>query len=163
MIYRSPIPPGRSGEWSVREQWDDHGPGKGLYCGDVNWMSDSPAEVMTHAAILRAATGEVLVSGLGLGVVADLCCRKPDVRRVTVLENSYDVIMLVGPTLAGIHCHKIRVLYANAHEWTPDVHFDAAWHDIGPDPTATPAYLESAKRLIDRYQPYVTWQGAWAT
>lgn len=61
------------------------------------WMSDHPQELNQIAEMLfyLRPRGRVLVGGLGLGIVAEtLSTQRPDVKRVTVVEKSANVIAL---------------------------------------------------------------------
>lgn len=55
------------------------------------WMSCSPLEVESQIAALMAATGSVVIGGLGMGVAAINIAMKPDVTSVLVIELSQDV------------------------------------------------------------------------
>lgn len=62
------------------------------------WMSDTPQETTAMTMASRAARGDVLVTGLGLAVFQRTV--PDDVRSVTTLEMSPDVMSLVWPHLA---------------------------------------------------------------
>jgi hypothetical protein len=62
--------------------------------GDT-WMSDCPQEIMSHEWQIKRFKGEVLVGGLGLGLALVGLERNPDVKVVTVVEKSQNVIDLV--------------------------------------------------------------------
>jgi len=90
-------------------------------------MSDTPAEISDHIDFINEASGDVLVTGLGIGMVASALAKKNNVRSITVIEASEDVINLVAPHLES---EKITVIHADAFKYEPDKHFDFAWHDI---------------------------------
>lgn len=77
------------------------------------WMSDTWLERFTNADILEAATGDVLLAGLGIGMVAVAVCRKQEVRSVVALELHQAVIDLVEP---HIRHPKLRVIKADARQ-----------------------------------------------
>ena len=64
---------------------------------DGVWMSDLPIELNDMREQLDSARprGHVLVGGLGLGIIAKWAARMPNVKSVTVVERSRDVIKLV--------------------------------------------------------------------
>jgi hypothetical protein len=97
----------RSGARSVRA-----GTYTRLRCGRETVMSDTPAERRDHLGVVWDAHGDVLVTGLGLGLVAVALLRKPEVRAITVIERSADAYAWKLP--AG-------------RRWT------CAWHDIWTD------------------------------
>ena len=64
------------------------------------WMSASPMECLSMKSHAKAASGHVLIGGLGLGILAWLCASKPLVKSVTVVELRQEVIDLVLPVIA---------------------------------------------------------------
>lgn len=98
---------------------------------DTIWMSDTPFEHGENIAALRAATGDVLVVGLGIGMVSLQMCRKREVRSVTVLEIEPDVVRLVAP---HVKHRKLRVILADGTR--PPLrgrHYDFIYLDIWPN------------------------------
>lgn len=91
-------------------------------------MTDTPAEKVDHIEPVRKATGDCLIMGLGLGMVATAMALKPEVTRITVIEKNADVIALVAPHLSD----KIEVIHADALEWKPPANkkWSVIWHDI---------------------------------
>ena len=104
------------------------------------WMSDSANERYDHLPALRASRGNVLVGGLGLGLFTLATLIKPQVRRVTVLEISEDVINLVGPyirdaakSIAGDAAAELEIIHADLLEWRPPQEkYDTLWFDVWP-------------------------------
>ncbi len=98
---------------------------------DTLWMSDTPMEHGTNYTGLREARGDVLVVGLGLGMLSLAMCRKKEVRSVTVLEIEPQVIQLVAP---HVKHRKLRVILADGK--CPPIrgrHYDSIYLDIWPD------------------------------
>ncbi len=97
---------------------------------DTLWMSDTPMEHGDNIAALRDARGDVLVVGLGIGMVSLAMCRKREVRSVTVLEIEPQVIQLVAP---HVKHRKLRVIVADGKR--PPIrgrHYDFIYLDIWP-------------------------------
>ena len=192
-LLESTVPPGTSGKWRVeysvvspekakRENlriWmnqsdsDDRSLKPGTYVrlfnGKKLWMSDTPAELKDHLGFVSAASGRVLITGLGLGVVVSACLRNPRVTSVTVVEKSKDVILLVGPTLRGIaeeydrEYGALNIVCADAFTWQPSGTWDFAWHDIWINIKGNRA--KEYRRIMKKYAPYVSvaqecWQEA---
>lgn len=153
LIPKSRIPEGESGPWKVErytvteEDVSLHNlrcfinpmrmGGKQLKPGSYTRlmrggsvvMSDTPSELREHFHIVMRALGHVLVTGLGLGLVANALQRKPEVESVTVIEISPDVIKLVGPSFK--RKKKVTIIKADAFTWKPNgQRFDWGWHDI---------------------------------
>ncbi len=121
-------------------------------------MSDDPRELKRHLPVVLAARGRVLVSGLGLGCVVRGLLSNPQVDAIDVLENSAEVLALVGPTVAD---PRVRVHHADALRWRAPrgVRYDCAWHDVWSvgDVQTNQMHL----KLIDRYRRICGRQGAW--
>lgn len=71
--------------------------------GDQLLMSDTPQEAFLQYEAYQSAKGRVLVGGLGLGVIATWMAKKPEVKEITVVEISKDVIKLSKPKHPKIH------------------------------------------------------------
>lgn len=171
------VPDGQSGDWRVStftltdkditprmmirpQEYILPGTYKRLTRGGQVIMSNTPMEVRTNQPIINRATGDVLINGLGLGMVLTAILKKDHVRTVTVIEKSQDVIQLVAPTFA--HDHRVRIIQGDAltfrflkGEW-----FDAVWHDIW-DNICTDN-LKEMRLLHRRYGRRAGWQGSWA-
>jgi hypothetical protein len=118
-----------------------------LFVGNKLMMSDTRAEQQDHLDIVREAQGDVLIAGLGLGLVTDAILRKSEVESVTVIELSADVIALVGPHLED---SRLTIVEADIFTWKPEKgrKFDAIWFDIWPDLCTD--YLPEIGRLHQR-------------
>jgi spermidine synthase len=130
-------------------------------------MTDLYDEWWTQRAGIDEAVrrgGEVLITGLGLGLVAESILRHPQsrVERITIVEFSADVIQLVAPYLRFRYPGKIDVIESDAFTWEPPPgrRFTVVWHDIWPDPHAVDN-SDQIRLLEKRYQPWCDWQGFW--
>lgn len=122
-------------------------------------MTDTPAEKADHLDPVRHATGECLVMGLGIGMVATAMALKPEVTKITVIEKNADVIALVAPHLSP----KIEVIHADALTWEPPPgkKWDVIWHDIWP--TICLDDCETRNLLSRRYaRRWRVYHGLWA-
>jgi hypothetical protein len=179
------VPAGRSGPWVIeRVAIPDRAyePGRdprpdafkfrpGVYTSlrrdSVQFMTDLYDEWWTQrVAVVEALSrgGEILITGLGLGVVAQAILQVPDsaVEKVTIVEQSADVIRLVEPWLQARHAERLEVVEADAFSWQPPDgrRFTVVWHDIWPDPYM-PQIEADIARLEARYQACGDWQGYW--
>lgn len=182
---RSEVPAGRSGAWQVEKVLlpdRDYDPAAdprpdcfkyrpGLYTclrlGPTQYMTDLYDEWWTQRRAVTEALargGDVLITGLGLGVVVEAVLRDAEstVGRVTVVELSPDVIALVAPHLRSRYPGKVEIVQADAFTWEPpwDRHFTVGWHDIWPDPHP-PAVATETRRLREHHAPWCAWQGTW--
>ncbi len=109
-------------------------------------------EIDLNRPVVEAAHGDVLITGLGIGYILVPILAKPEVRSVTVIEISQDVVDLVLPYLAH---PKLTVILADALEWEPAGTYDTMWFDIYPHDEQVGATL--LKRFAGCLRP-----GGWA-
>lgn len=76
------------------------------------WMSDTPQETVSMAEAAKHARGDVLVTGLGLGVFQRLAQKA---KSLTTLELQPDVVSLVWPTISENDARQ-RVIVCDAAE-----------------------------------------------
>lgn len=176
------IPDGRCGDWYIetraytQEQSDDLlARAQDGNCGYIAWsppgvdhkwlgyprlaeaMSDTCSELSYNAPFVRTATGRVLITGLGLGILPAALLRKPEVTRIDVVELEADVIGLVKPHLQD---ERIVVHHADAFLWDPPLfsRWDFAWHSI--------LYWDGlmsdlTRRLREKYRHHALAQLSW--
>jgi hypothetical protein len=145
--------------------------------GWVPVMSDTPSEIHEHDFAIENATGRVLITGLGLGVLVSALLAKPDVQSITVVEVDRDVIGLTGHYYMSHP--KVSIVHADALEYAKRLHqgdgsrlgweFDFAWHDIWSaishrnlTDDRVAEHGISYKTLFTAYAPFAARQGAWA-
>ncbi len=179
----SDVPVGQSGPWIIdryevvapradvrdgRADWAISPPGAytRLRLGNRIFMTDQVDEWWTQRPAIIEATrrgGRVLLTGLGLGLVAESMLNAPIVERVVIVEASSDVIALVGPFLEDRYGPRIEIVHASAFDWAPQpgARFTVGWHDIWENPVA-PECEPEERELVARYGPYCDWQGTWS-
>jgi hypothetical protein len=135
--------------------------------GGIQFMTDLYDEWWTQRRGIEEALargGDILVTGLGLGLVAEAILRvsTSNVRHVTIVEQSADVIQLVAPFLQTRYRDKIRITQGNAFTWEAPrgQRFTVGWHDIWPDPHAADN-ADEMKRLEQHHGAWCDWQGFW--
>lgn len=133
-----------------------------LMQGSTLWMSNTPSERRDHSYAIGRATGNVLVTGLGLGLVVEEMLAKKEVKSVTVHEKYQEVIDLVSPTLVSKWGDRFNVINVDALAYKPRKYerYDVIWHDIWPDIATT--NLEDMTVLKKKWARRVdVWQGCW--
>ena len=128
-------------------------------------MSDFHYERATCVEVVERAHGDVLVAGLGLGMILHPILGKESVRSVTVIEKYQDVVDLVLPTLPA--SEKLTVLLDDIYTWKPpQAHsYDVIWFDIWPDIEVN--RLSEMARLHRRFWRYLNrtnpecWMESW--
>lgn len=138
----------------------DPGKYKRLKRGSTVVMSNTPMEIETNSAFIRVAKGNVLINGLGLGMVLGEILKKDSVKSVTVIEAAEEVISLVGPSFE--HDDRVTIIHADAFEYKPPkgARYDAVWHDIWDNICSD--NLKEMGRLHRKYGKISEWQGSWA-
>lgn len=180
MIDAVTVPEGSCGDWSVQlftisedeARWANvrasikgrGGIRAGTYTKLVHArrgiiMSDTPDERRDHFGPVMNATGDVLITGLGLGMVLAAVLKQPGVETVTVVEIDPDVIALVGTHYAADP--RVKIINANAFEYKPEkgARFGVVWHDIWDNLCAD--NLPQMTRIKRRYGRFADWQGCW--
>jgi spermidine synthase len=112
----------------------------------------------------RRRGGNVLITGLGLGLIVESMLRPEDspIESVTVVERSADVIRLVAPHFLSRYGDRLLVVEADAFDWRPRTgeRFSVVWHDIWPNPL-DPRIFPEIDRLHRRYENFCAWQWSW--
>jgi len=176
------VPIGKSGDWEVSEfivsesearmfnLRNSFHPGYGnrdivsgtykklTYKGSIV-MSNTIAEINDHRYFIHKAEGNILIAGLGLGVVLAGLLQKDEVKSITVIEKSTNVIKLVAPTFAIEK--RVKIIKADIFGWKPPKGFkyDYIWHDIWNDICGD--NVEEMKKLHRKFGRYAKWQGSW--
>jgi len=144
----------------------------------VMYMTDTGHEHYSSLPLLNNAYGNVLVSGLGLGMVIPPLLANPKVDSVCVVEKNTDVVRLVlPPLLRYIQAHTdfgrsrdLCVSKGDVWNWDPyadtlseNRKFDTIFHDIWPN--LGPELLPEFAKLKRRYRKWLNkggWMGCWA-
>lgn len=149
---------------NVRAMWRpleyvESGVYKRLMRGNTVVMSNTPMEIRTNYPIIKHATGDVLINGLGLGMVLTALLKKGGVRSITVIERSSDVLALVGPTFTSDP--RVKLIEADALKFQPlpRERWDAVWHDIWDYICGD--NLGDMRALHRKYGRRSDWQGSW--
>jgi spermidine synthase len=99
-------------------------------------MSDTQMEKRSNIGVICEARGHVLIAGLGMGMILPPILARKEVKSVTVIEKSRDVIDLVEPSLLKIKGgRKLKVIEADIFDWKPEkgTKFDVIYFDIWPN------------------------------
>jgi hypothetical protein len=121
-------------------------------------MSNTQFEYRTNKPIIEVLSGDILISGLGLGMVLRPLAENKNVLSITVLEKSPEVIAMVAQHYADIE--NLRIIEADVFYWKPDRKFDMAYHDIWSEYGSD--MLDDVKVLKKKYRRYAKQQFFWA-
>lgn len=121
-------------------------------------MSDTPDEIRDHLRFMRIAKGNILIAGLGLGMVLNWLINKSEVDFITVIEIDKELIDMLTPYYQS---DWVYIIHADIFEWKPPktVYYDYAWYDIWNSICLD--NLEEMKRLHRKFERKTTWQGSW--
>ena len=115
-------------------------------------MSDTPMEKRTNREFVANAHGNVLIGGLGIGLILLAIQDKEDVKKITVVEKNKEVIELVGNQLP--FNSKVHIVNDDVFEYKPLFKYNTIymdiWNYINED-----VYNEQMKPLISRYRRYL--------
>jgi hypothetical protein len=122
------------------------------------WMSDTPMEWYGMGEYaMRLKPPDILIGGLGLGLIVWHLSKRADIRKVTVIEISRDVINLVKPHLPKNI--QVEVIEGDFIEEVPKlaskgVKFSSAFVDmwVSPTPKWKPLY-EDARITLESWYP----------
>lgn len=98
----------------------------------TTWMSLTPNEFLSQRAGIKRARGNVLVGGLGMGWFARECLKRPQVKSVTVVEKSADVIRFFGEPLKKEFGERVSFVQGDAYEAVRPEQYDSVLYDIWP-------------------------------
>lgn len=179
--YKVDFPTEKIGDWEIKqfevtkEQAENErlrsifnggrGVPKGKYTAlkrnSIIIMSDTPDEIRDHLLVIHRAKGNILINGLGLGMVAQACLEKEEVNHVTIIEKSLEVINLVGKHLINKYGDRVLIIHGDAFEYKPPKNskYDVVWHDIWDDLCSD--NLPEMHKLHRKYGRRCTWQGSW--
>ncbi len=115
-------------------------------------MSDTDMEKRTNAKFVINAHGNVLIGGLGIGMILLAIQDKSNVDRIIVVEKSKEVIALVKDQLPLNN--KIEIVNADVWEYMPSCKFNTIYMDIW-NYINTDVYKDSMKPLISKYRKYL--------
>ena len=133
-------------------------------------MTDTTNEFVTNRSIIFGSEGDVLIAGLGLGMVLMVLAKRKEVTSVTVVEKHQDVIDLIEPHLRAEMTTKeskrLTILQGDIFEWRPPkearydfIYFDI-WPDIGPEnlPAMTKLHRSFWRWKRSRHSTMTSWE-----
>jgi hypothetical protein len=155
------------GDWRIvdkvisAEKTDVTAPGtyKVLYHKHELVMSSIPQEYNDFENFRKQAKGNILINGLGLGLMSDVLLDNPKVTMLTIIEKNLEVIQLTNGKYNNEP--RVEIIKADAFEYypAPDTHYDSVWHDIWS--------LISEKNVVEmdylkaKYQYIADYQECW--
>lgn len=124
-------------------------------------MSDTPMERFTNQDFINYAKGNVLIAGLGIGMVPAALAAKNEVTSITIIELDPEVISLVEPLIRKYvpNQHKITIVQADAYTY-PETYtgekYDFTWLDIWPEFPCEYSDYMMFEELFEKYHKIMT-------
>lgn len=125
-------------------------------------MSDTRLEHDTNQNVVREATGDILIAGLGIGLILVPILAKTSVKSVMVVELHQDVIDLVAPNFLD---DRLQVVCGDIYSWKPakGTKFQTIYFDIWPNICLS--NRNQMTKLERRFRVYLDkggWMNSWA-
>lgn len=125
------------------------------------FMTDADFEHRSNWEVTHVASGDVLLVGLGIGMLLTRILPKDTVRSVTVVEKYRDVIQLVGPHFQN---PRLSIIEGDIWEWLPKpgTKFDTIYFDIWLDVCTD--NLDDMTKLHRRFRKFLApggWMNSW--
>lgn len=129
-----------------------------LYGDGLQFMqliTKSNREVKELYSSYDLAYGDVLITGLGFGIIALWTCNKPEVTSVTVVENSQDVIDLF---LANNKVpNNMTIICADANNYTTNKHYNCLLLDHFSDDVEDAFTYAKIKKVSENLSHDLFW------
>jgi spermidine synthase len=133
-------------------------------------MSDTDMERESNREVVWYGHGDVLVGGLGLGMVVCGLLQRPRVTSITVVEKEPDVIALVAPALHAWASRgdsggdRLTVICGDIFTWRPPkgTRYDTLYFDVWDNICADNLpEITRLHRAFLRYRRRGAWMGSW--
>jgi hypothetical protein len=116
-------------------------------------MSNTQMEQHTNMEFIRNAHGDVLIGGLGIGMILLAIQDLPQVNSILVLEKYQEVIDLVADQLPLND--KVKIIQADIFEYEPTQKFNTIYLDIWNNANNRTIYEKEQRPLRMRYRKYL--------
>ena len=91
-------------------------------------MSDSPMEKRSNERFVKKAKGDVLIAGLGIGMILLAIQDKPGVKTITIVEKDQTIIDKILPHIP-INS-KVKVIQGDIFKYKTKAYFNTIYFDI---------------------------------
>lgn len=115
-------------------------------------MSNTDMEKRTNSSFVINAHGNVLIGGLGIGLILLAIQDKEEVKQITVVEKNMEVIELVGSQLPLNE--KVEIVNADVFDYKPTQKYNTIYMDIW-NYINSDVYQNEMKPLISRYRRHL--------
>lgn len=99
-----------------------------LKINGVIMMSETPMEHRTNSDFIHHAYGDVLIGGLGIGMIIMAIQDDPKINSITVIENNQDLIDIISTQIP--FNEKVTIIQEDVFKWKPNTKYDCIYMDI---------------------------------
>jgi hypothetical protein len=106
-----------------------------LLADETTWMSTAPMEIESNAPHVAAANDHTVVMGAGMGLTLYNILRKPDVKKVTLVEicpTAIELLQKAADIESWAGFEKLTIETTDAFEYQPSESVDHLYVDIWP-------------------------------
>lgn len=130
-------------------------------------MIDDAFERQTNQIILDNARGDVLIFGLGIGLIVYPIMKKDTVKSILIVEKHQEVLDLIMPQTA--FNDKVKVIKGDWYDYETEKTYDTIWLDDWTSPLEDEELRklngkmekeeDSRQKFIERYTPWLNDDG----
>ena len=121
-------------------------------------MSNHESETITNQKFIDSAKGDVLIFGLGLGLIIFPLLKEIGINKITIIELDKGLIDMVSPIIRFQDpVRKVKIINADSFSWETQEKFDTIYFDIW-ETIDEKAYIEM-EILEKRYQKNLKEEG----
>ena len=91
-------------------------------------MSDTWYEKFTNYELVDKARGDVLIAGLGIGMVVLALQDKDEVTTITIIEKEHEIINMIKSSIP--FNKKINIIHTDIFKFNPHTKYDTIYFDI---------------------------------
>ncbi len=128
-------------------------------------MSNHESETITNQKFIDVARGEVLVFGLGIGLIIFPILQDSEIKKITIVEIDNGLIEIVSPVVKNRDVlNKLEIINADAFTWETEKKFDTIYFDIWH--TINTESFDEMERLKERYLKNLStdgWIDSWCS
>jgi len=113
-------------------------------------MANCEEEKLANVKVIEKARGDVLIAGLGIGLIVLPIMKKENVTSVDIIEKYQEVIDLIKPQLPLNN--KVTIIHQDIMDFIPAKKYDLIYMDTLPEIQ----YLEDEKKARTRNGKFIT-------
>lgn len=124
-------------------------------------MQDTTHEYREHQELWDGATGDVLIGGLGIGLVNQKLIDYPNITSITIVEKNQEVIDLVWQHVPKDS--RFTLIHADIDTWAPpeNSHWHYGWFDTWIGDNTIANHEEYNQMLQQKYSSFCDQIGFW--